>query len=156
MDGSEPEGALIQYPTRPKDEWALQFKVDRLQIIVVAKIITVLQLFISRMPKLYHKLYIMNYLYNIWLNYREQGHSFPYNLITKATIVICLVLQKLLSNLYVKTYRKPLIFRNMSGLPMWPVHYVDQVPLCEMPSFVKKSSRGNQIWSLGLLPQNYK
>ena len=29
-----------------------QFKVDRLQIIVVAKNITVLQLFISRMPKM--------------------------------------------------------------------------------------------------------
>ena len=29
------------------------FKVDRLQIIVVAEIITVLQLFISRMPKMY-------------------------------------------------------------------------------------------------------
>ena len=30
----------------------IQFKVDRLQIIVVAKNITVLQLFISRMPKM--------------------------------------------------------------------------------------------------------
>ena len=34
-------------------EAAMQFKVDRLQIIVVAKNITVLQLFISRMPKMW-------------------------------------------------------------------------------------------------------
>ena len=37
-----------------EQQWksAKQFKVDRLQIIVVAKNITVLQLFISRMPKM--------------------------------------------------------------------------------------------------------
>ena len=36
-----------------------------------------------------------------WLNYRMQGHSLPYYWITKAAIVICLVQQKILTNLYV-------------------------------------------------------
>ena len=36
-----------------------------------------------------------------WLNYRMQGHSLPYYWITKAAIVICLVQQKVLTNLNV-------------------------------------------------------
>ena len=36
-----------------------------------------------------------------WINYRIQGYSFPYHLITKATLVICLVQQKILTNLNV-------------------------------------------------------
>ena len=45
LGGFKPLGMFIAY-------LYMQFKVDRLQIIVVAKIITVLQLFISRMPKM--------------------------------------------------------------------------------------------------------
>ena len=35
-----------------------------------------------------------------WLNYRMQGHSLPYYWITKAAIVICLVQQKVLTNIW--------------------------------------------------------
>ena len=51
-------GKTVRNPSEDKENVALaiqsisQFKVDRLQIIVVAKNITVLQLFISRMPKI--------------------------------------------------------------------------------------------------------
>ena len=64
----EEDSLLVKFKlksTRYKDKWVVEvlrtsqaarepivFKVDRLQIIVVAKNITVLQLFISRMPNM--------------------------------------------------------------------------------------------------------
>ena len=72
----------------------------------------------SNNPGLFlNKLYGHNYLFNdrhVWnlltfsflrtcfkrRNYRIQGHSFPYHWITKAVIVICLVQQKILTNLH--------------------------------------------------------
>ena len=40
-------------------------------------------------------------------NYRIQGHSFPYHWITKAVIVICLVQQKILTNLHMLALSGP-------------------------------------------------
>ena len=44
-------------------------------------------------------------------NYRIQGHSFPYHWITKAVIVICLVQQKILTNLHMLALSGPDLFQ---------------------------------------------
>ena len=46
-------------------------------------------------------------IYSNRRNYRIQGHSFPYHWITKAVIVICLVQQKILTNLHMLALNGP-------------------------------------------------
>ena len=55
-----------------------------------------------------------------WLNYRMQGHSLPYYWITKAAIVICLVQQKVLTNLNVLALNS--IWSLRKRLKLWRPH----------------------------------
>ena len=55
-------------------------------------------------------------------NYRIQGHSFPYHWITKAVIVICLVQQKILTNLHMLTQSGP-VFCSYAYLPSFNLYW---------------------------------
>ena len=61
-----------------------------------------------------------------WLNYRIQGHPFPCHWRAKAAIVICLIQEKILTNLHVLTWYGPK-FYSYSKESIGYVEYVNDL-----------------------------